>query len=241
MTRPTLKNLAFAGLISAINLFSACNHDAEIISGIDPNPTDTSSNSTSQCSPDTMYFMQQVLPLLSSGCAMSGCHDAGSHKEGVVLDSYSAIMSTGGINISQPTQSKIYRQMLKSDEDRMPPPPAAAFTSSQLAIISKWISQGAKDNSCLESGCDTTNVTYSNQIKSLVSNNCQGCHSGNSPGGGINLVQYSDIKAIADNGTFIGTIDHLPGYSAMPKNGNKLTDCQINMVKIWISHGALNN
>lgn len=229
-------------MVISVAVSTACKHDPEMVVNPDPiDPGDTSGNTTYHCSTDTIYFVQQVLPLLSSGCAMSGCHDANSHKEGVILDSYSGILLTGGINLSNPTNSKIYRQMLKTDEDRMPPPPAPAFTADQLAIISKWISQGAKETSCLESGCDTTNVTYTTSIKPMIQNNCLGCHNGTGAGGGISLATYAEIKTIADNGKLLGVIDYLPGYSRMPKNGNKLTDCQINMVKIWLNQGSPQN
>jgi hypothetical protein len=46
---------------------------------------------------------------------------------------------------------------------------------------------------------------------------------------------------MADNGKLFGSISHVSGYSAMPKNGNQLTDCQISMVKIWIYQGAPEN
>ena len=243
MSQRALFQLTLVLTVVWTGLLSACKHDPEIIKGAGNPSQDTTSNTTlpsSQCSPDTVYFQQQVLPLLSSGCTMSGCHDAITHKEGVKLVTYTDIVATGGINIATPTSSRIYRAMVKNEE-RMPPSPAAAFTSDQLNIISKWIGQGARDNSCLESGCDTTNVAYSTHIKPLISNNCLGCHNGSNAGGGISLSLYSDVKAIADNGKFMGTISHLTGYSAMPKNGNKLTDCQINMVKIWINAGAPNN
>jgi uncharacterized membrane protein len=225
-------------------LTSSCTHepDTEVITNPEnPNGNGNGGNTSSTCSPDTVYFVQQVLPMLQSSCAMSGCHDAGTHKEGVVLDSYSGIMSTGGIKVSNPTGSKIYRAMSQNDEESMPPPPAAAMTNTQLAVISKWIGQGAKNNSCIESGCDTTNVTYSTSIKPMIQNNCQGCHSGAAPGGGIDLSTYAGVKAIADNGKFFGSISFLQGYSSMPKNGSKMTDCQINMVKIWINQGAPQN
>jgi hypothetical protein len=247
MTQRALFKLTFALVLVWTVMLSSCKHDPELISGLDPIPEDTTTNPIDtttnpvHCSTDTVYFEQLVLPLLQSGCAMSGCHDAATHKEGIMLDTYAHIMSTGGIKVTNPANSKIYRAMVDDGEDRMPPPPAAAFTSDQLAIISKWISQGALDNSCLESGCDTTNVTYTAKIKPIITNYCLGCHNGSNPGGGIGLALYSDVKAIADNGKLIGTIDHLSGYSWMPKNGNKLTDCQVNMVKIWINHGAQNN
>lgn len=240
MTRTTLTKMVVGMLFLQSIILLSCKHDPEITDIINP-PSDTTNNTNTGCSADTVYFAQQILPLFQSGCAMSGCHDAASHEEDIVLDSYSAIVMTGGINIANPTSSKIYRQMVKTDEERMPPPPAPAFTSAQLALIAKWIGQGAKNNSCIESGCDTTNVAYSTHIKPLIQNNCQGCHSGTNAGGGIQLVTYADAKAIADNGQFKGVIEHLSGYSPMPQNGAKLTDCQISMVNIWLNNGALDN
>jgi uncharacterized membrane protein len=229
-------------VISSLLLPYSCKHDPEFIGITEPVDTTGNGNNTgTQCSPDTVYFVQQVLPMFQSSCAMSGCHDAGSHEEDIVLDSYQTIMATGGIKVNNPTDSKIYKQMLKTGEDQMPPSPASPMTTAQLNLISKWIGQGAKNNSCILSGCDTTNVKYSTHIKPLIQNSCQGCHSGAAPGGGINLATYAGVKAIADNGAFVGAISHLTGYSAMPKNGNKLTDCQINMVNIWINQGSPEN
>ena len=46
------------------------------------------------CDPDSVYFDNQVLPILVSNCAKPGCHDAASHQDGVVLSSYASLMST---------------------------------------------------------------------------------------------------------------------------------------------------
>ena len=241
-----MNHYIFKTLISTILVVSllaafSCKHDPDPV-GVLP-PVDTTGNNTgTQCSSDTVYFVQQVLPIFQSSCAMSGCHDAGSDNEGIILDSYANIISTGGINVNNPAGSKIYEAMTESDpEDRMPPPPAAPMSSTQLALISKWIGQGAKNNSCIASGCDTTNVKYSTHIKPLIQNSCQGCHSGVAPSGGIDLATYTGIKAVADNGKLYGSISHLTGYSPMPKNGNKLSDCQISMVNIWINSGSPEN
>lgn len=240
---------AFSSLIIfSLLLFYSCKHEPEFRGAAIPTDTIGSGGNNNNggttgttCSKDTAYFVQQVLPLLQSSCAMSGCHDAITHKEGIRLDSYANIISSGGIQVSNPTNSKLYRVMVNTGEERMPPAPAAAMTSAQLSTISKWIGQGAKNNSCIESGCDTTNVKYSTHIKPIIQNACQGCHSGTAPGGGINLATYAGVKAIADNGKFLGSISYLTGYSGMPKNGNKLTDCQITMVKLWINQGAPEN
>ena len=44
------------------------------------------------CNPDTVYFKQKILPLIVSNCAMSGCHDAISKKDGVVLTDFTNII-----------------------------------------------------------------------------------------------------------------------------------------------------
>lgn len=235
-----LSKIAISILLLFSFLASSCKHDPENVDIIDPVDT-TGNNTGSQCSTDTAYFVQQVLPIFQSSCALSGCHDVATQKEGVILNSFANILSTGEININNPRDSKIYEVLVDDGDDRMPPAPAAALSNAQIAIIEKWISQGAKNNSCIESGCDTTNVKYSTHIKPLIQNTCQGCHSGVAPGGGFELATYAGVKAVADNGKLYGSISHLATYSPMPKNGNKLSDCQITMVKIWINSGAPEN
>lgn len=248
MNLMSTKKFLFLLLSTTLVFCYSCKHEPDFAGTLQPvepggnnNGNNTGNHTASTCSKDSIYFVQQVLPIFQSSCAKSGCHDAGTHKENLILDSYSHIIASGGVNISNPANSKIYKVLVKTGEDRMPPLPAAALTSAQLSSISKWIGQGAKNNSCVESGCDTTNVKYSTHILPLMQNNCQGCHSGSAPDGGINLITYAGVKAVADNGKLFGAISHLNGYSAMPKNGIKLTDCQINIVKIWINQGSINN
>ena len=247
MTRKTKINPLWISGLMILALSTSCKHDQELANNVSDPPIDTTTNNNnnnnngSGCSPDTVYFVQQVLPIFQSSCAMSGCHNTSSHKEGIILDSYSNIIATGGIRISNPSNSKVYRVMLNNGEDQMPPFPAAPVGSGQTAAILKWIQQGARDNSCIATGCDTANVKYSTHIKPIISNFCQGCHSGTSAGGGINLVTYDGVKAIALNGKLLGSISFLAGYSAMPKNGSKLSDCDINKINIWINAGAPNN
>ena len=98
------------------------------------------------CSPDTVYFQQSVLPLITSNCAMSGCHDAISKKEGVILTDYTNIIRE--VKVSSPASSDLYKCLFANSEDRMPPAPAAEFSLTQKALVLKWIQQGAKNNSC---------------------------------------------------------------------------------------------
>ncbi len=39
----------------------------------------------------------------------------------------------------------------------------------------------------------------------------------------------------------MGSVDHLPGYPAMPKGGTKLSDCKLTQIRKWIAAGAPNN
>ena len=93
----------------------------------------------------------------------------------------------------------------------------------------------------LSNSCDTTNVTYSMTVAPIMQNNCNQCHSQSIASGGIITVGYNDLIIIVNSGRLWGTINHLAGYSFMPKNGNKLSDCDIAKIGKWIHNGAPNN
>lgn len=194
------------------------------------------------CSPDSVYFQQQVLPVIVSNCAMSGCHDAGSQKDGVVLTDYNNIMNTGEINPGSPGNSELWEKIMDNDPgDRMPPPPMPALSQQHKDIIRKWILQGAKNNSCTGSVCDTSNVSFNGTVKGILTSKCQGCHNSSGPGGGYDLSNYNSLKARVADGKLWGAINHMPGYAAMPKNGSKLSACELSQIKKWIDAGAPDN
>ena len=91
--------------------------------------------------------------------------------------------------------------------------------------------------------CDTVNVTYTNQIVSIVNAQCNYCHgaAANSIGGGIYLNTYAALKPYVNNGSFLNSILQNGKASAMPKNGAKLDNCSILKIQSWINKGALNN
>lgn len=231
------RHLLMLILISAV-LLQFCKHEPDIIV-VPPDPNDTTTNIP--CSPDTIYFQNTILPLLKSSCAYSGCHDAATAKDGVILDNYSAVINTGEVKPFQPDESKIYKKITDSDpEDIMPPPPNLALNSEQISTIRKWIEQGAKNNRCSDVSCDSVNVFFSKQIKDIVQNNCQGCHSGASPAAGLVLTNYGEIAAIAGNGKLMNVITHQPGFPAMPQ-GSKLSSCEISIIRNWVNNGFPNN
>lgn len=216
---------------------ASCKHDPDLsVLPVNPDPPEP----TIGCDPDSVYFVNTVFPLIQSSCAMSGCHDATTANEGVMLTDYYRIMITGEVNPGNAGDSKIYEVLNEDGEDRMPPPPAQPLSADQKAIIAKWINQGAHNNACTETTCDTLNVTFSGTIMPIVQTNCTGCHSGASPGGGINLTGYSGVEAIASTGQLLGVVKHLAGYRPMPPSG-QLSDCQISQINKWITNGKPNN
>ena len=194
---------------------------------------------SSTCNSDSVYFANTILPLLSSGCAMSGCHDAATHEEGLVLNNYPGIMSI--VRAGSARESKLYKVIATTSQgDIMPPPPHLPFSSANIAAIQKWINQGAKNNQCL-AACDSSVFSFSGAVLPTINTFCKGCHNPASLGGGIDLSSYNAVKIVALNGKLTGSINHKPGYVAMPQGGNKLQDCQLKQIEKWVAAGALNN
>jgi hypothetical protein len=221
--------------LSAAILFS-CKHEPPMGSG-DGNGggTDTTGN-TRPCDPDSVYFNKDILPLIIQSCAKSGCHDQNSAADGVILTNYQNIISTGNVVPGNPGNSELYDVITETDPAKiMPPPPAGPLTADQKALIYKWIMQSAKNNYCGEA-CDTTQFTYSGTISSIISRNCIGCHTGSSPGGGISLNTYDEVKAQCVNGKMLPAITKTGPKPMPPSASSKLSDCNITQVTRWINN-----
>ena len=89
--------------------------------------------------------------------------------------------------------------------------------------------------------CDTTHVTYSNDVWPVINARCTSCHSGAAPSGNIVLENYNDVVAVAKNGKLLGSIRFDAGYSLMPKGGAKLSSCDIAKIEKWVKDGTPNN
>jgi hypothetical protein len=89
--------------------------------------------------------------------------------------------------------------------------------------------------------CDTTSVTYSGAVTSILNTYCVSCHSGTAPSGSISLNSYTAVKAQVTNGKLMGSINHASGFSPMPKNASKLSSCNISKIQKWVNAGSPNN
>ncbi len=179
-------------------------------------------------------FERDVLPIFVSNCAMSGCHDSKSREDGYELTNYSTITSKG-IKPGNPLDSKIWESI---DDGEMPP--NNSLTPQQKAIIKTWIADGAKNGVGCSSNCDSTQYTYSGAISGIITTYCKGCHSNPGASGNLDLNSYSSVKAAAQAGKLLNSVNGTNGYTIMPPSGNKLSDCQITQIKKWIQNGYPN-
>jgi uncharacterized membrane protein len=193
-----------------------------------------------KCSVDSVYFQYDVLPILVSACARSGCHDAITRASGYVLTDYANTMKKG-ISAGRATSSKVYTEIANG---QMPPPGyGITMTQAQKDIIAKWINQGAKNLNCNPNfgKCDTIGgAKFAAFVQPILKNQCEGCHTGTGAGGGIKLTTYAEIKASVATGKFWGSIIQSAGFSAMPK-GQKMSACELAKIDSWIKRGSLNN
>lgn len=239
----------------AVLFFPSCKHDS--VFNVEPDPTDTTgtggnnggnnggnggSGSGVPCDPDSIYFANQILPILISNCTQSGCHNEQDREDGIVLTSFQNLLSSvDGLNETDPDDNDLLEVLLEDDPDKRMPYGKPPLPQAQIQLITQWIQQGAKNNGCNENSgqCDATNVKFSNFVQPLIQARCQGCHSGSAPQGGINLASHAGVKTVADNGKLFNAVTRTTNW--MPKGGQKLDDCTTQKLKAWIDAGAPNN
>jgi|SRR5215217_1273609 len=226
-------SIIVAGIIS-------CRHNNTDVTPNLPGNNPDSTNITDE--PDTsLCFERDILPIFVSNCAKSGCHDAASARDGYVFTSYATITAKK-FRPGRPDDTELYEKITENDpHDIMPPPPNAPLTTGQISLIYEWIRRGAPNTTGCASNCDTTAFLFSKNIQPVLNQNCRGCHNSSAPSAGISLDNYAGVKSVVDDGRLIKAVNHLPGVSAMPKNGNKLASCKIRQIEKWVADGARNN
>lgn len=227
---------------------SACTHDSFMVDPVDTtgNPIDTMPIDTTPfipCEDGVIYFEYDVLPILISNCSVPTCHDDESHEHDIVLTSYDKVMASGKVKPFDLSDSDLFERITDTDVNkRMPKVPRIPLNQEQIQVIATWILQGAQDLTCdLDTLCDSENVSFSSTVYPIIQTNCRGCHSGQTPTGGISLETYSSISSIAQSGRLFGAIARLPGFTPMPKNRGPLQNCEIIQIKSWIDAGTPDN
>jgi mono/diheme cytochrome c family protein len=95
----------------------------------------------------SVSFKSHVAPILLQRC--QGCHGAEKVKGEYRLDSFDRLMKAGAsedapIVAGKPDKSELYRLITSADEDERMPKKGDPLTKEQVALIGRWIGQGAK-------------------------------------------------------------------------------------------------
>lgn len=232
ITNNQLISLGF--LVSSFFIIHSCVHDPLL----DPYSLNEGEFNTPGCVySGEVCFESSVLPIFISSCTQSKCHDAATHEGGFVLTNYTNIVRKG-IVPGNANESKLYKVLFGSGEDRMPPD--GSLTQAQKDSIKAWINQGAKNTVNCNCSCDPNQFTYTVTIKPLLVTQCVGCHKPGSLSGNVDLSTYTFVNTQVANGKLLGTVSHSAGFTSMPP-GSKLSDCQIRQITNWINAGASNN
>ena len=196
----------------------------------------TGSNGNTKSGTLWACYDRDIQPILMSSCAVSGCHDAATHKEGIDFSSYAKTLKE--IQAGNPSSSELYHSITATPgtEHFMPPKPYSALSKAAIDTIYSWIKRGGLNEECA-SPCDTTGtIKYASHIKSIIDLYCVSCHGVNSPSGGIKLLTASDVQTVAKSGKLLGALKRKSGYSAMPP-AYALSTCDVRQVELWINQG----
>lgn len=127
-----MKSRVIISLISVILMTGLSGCYKDIISpGQDPNGP-----------PQYVSFSGDLVPIFTTNCALSGCHDGSSHAPALTSElSYDAIVNGGYVDVVVPTNSILYGEVKSGSM-----PPTGALKASDVQKILDWIRNGAPNN-----------------------------------------------------------------------------------------------
>jgi len=221
------KRLSLAITVAAVFFaFSSCEHEPQDISEL-----------------RDICFDTEVLPIFTSNCAISGCHNAGSAEEGFVLDTYENIVRKG-IRPGNSKDSELYTVLFASGEDQMPP--SGIIPEAQRTLIRLWIDQGANNKLCGDGAPEVTGVCFETEVLPLIVSNCAipGCHDAQTHEEGLNFTTYAGIKKAVragnpgDSELYETIVENDPDDIMPPSPYDPLSSQQIAKIYDWIREGA---
>ena len=77
-------------------------------------------------------------------------------------------------------------------------------------------------------------VSYNNDVKPIMSNNCISCHGSSSPSAGLSLTTYTQVRNSTEKGGLLCKINASCGV--MPQSG-KMPQPLINTINSWATQG----
>jgi hypothetical protein len=110
--------------------------------------------------------------------------------------------------------------------------------SFALFVIFLFSCTNASEEDLVESELLPTLVTYNNDVKVIIDNNCIVCHN-NPPVNGANtsMLTYTDVKNRVQNNNLISKISGNGPGALMPLGGPQLPQSLINLIIQWEADG----
>lgn len=97
---------------------------------------------------DNVSFALDIQPILTSKCAT--CHNPTGEepdfREGFAYESMEDLIEEGDIIPGDAEESELVKMLEGKSEDGNDMPPEEPLTPTQIALIKKWIDEGAGDN-----------------------------------------------------------------------------------------------
>lgn len=97
---------------------------------------------------DNVSFALDIQPILTTECAT--CHNPTEvdpdFREGLAYASFTDLIDEGDVIPGDAEESELVEMLEFRSEDGNDMPPAGPMTPTEIALIKKWIDEGAKDN-----------------------------------------------------------------------------------------------
>ena len=208
---------------------------------------DTSSSNNAQ-SINTFESLQA--DVLEPQC--SSCHGPGTLDAGLDVTSYTSILNV--VKAGSPSQSALYTEVSSGGM----PAAGQPLSAGEVQAIADWINAGAPNGSF---GRTPTSppppmppptppppavASFKEVQTNIFNQSCTGCHSGNSPSGGVNLTTYALMMANAKHVVIAGSSATSLVYTEiksgnMPPGKTKVSASDQTLLANWIDQGAKNN
>ena len=88
-------------------------------------------------------FTRDILPVIESRCASTGCHDVTSHKKGYIYTTYTNIMNS--VSPGNPSSSRLYT-VIKTSGGESKMPLSSSFSPCRIRQFEIWVNNGFQNN-----------------------------------------------------------------------------------------------
>ncbi len=87
---------------------------------------------------------------------------------------------------------------------------------------------------------EETPITYNDDIRPIINNNCLACHSDPPTNGApFGLVNYDQVRLRAENGQLLNAMSRQAGDPRIMPPSGRLSQATLDLIEAWIQDGLL--